>query len=240
MKMKLRRFGTDYGGFYYPENINNYLNSKSIIYCVGAGEDISHDIELARELNSKIFIFDPTPRAIEHVNDVINVFNNKKEFQHNQKLGGGDQNYWNILLDNKINTENIIFKNYGLGCKNGFFKFYKPSNNDHVSCSLVEGMKGTDYINVEIKDLNTIMNELNHTKLDLLKIDIEGLECDVINKMLDDNIFPKLLSVDFDLAGNGEKIKDEKKCIETINRLISNNYKLLYQQNLDFSFIYLN
>ena len=100
-------------------------------------------------------------------------------------------------------------------------------------------MKGDDYINVEVKDLNTIMKEFNHNSIDLLKIDIEGLECDVINKMLDDKIFPKYLSVDFDLAANGEKIKDEKKCIETINRLISNNYKLLHHLSTDFSFIHL-
>lgn len=237
--MELRRFGTDYGGFYYPKNLKNYLNSESVIYCVGAGEDISHDIELANELNSKIYIFDPTPRAIAHVNEVIDVFNNKKEAKNNKNLGGGDINYWNILLNNKINTNNIIFKNYGLGCEDGTFKFYKPSNKDYVSCSLVSGMKGEDYFNVEVKNLNTIMKELNHNRLDLLKIDIEGLECDVINKMLDDNIFPKLLSIDFDLAANGEKIKDEKKCLETINRLISNNYKLLHQFSTDFSFIHL-
>lgn len=238
--MELRRFGTDYGGFYYPKNLKNELNSESIIYCVGVGEDISHDIELANELNSKIYLFDPTPRAIEHVNDVINVFDDQKKPINNKNLGGGDINYWNILLNNKINTDNIIFKNYGLGCENGIFKFYKSSNENYVSCSLVPGMKGEDYFNVEIKDLNTIMKEFNHNKIDLLKIDIEGLECDVINKMLDDKIMPKFLSVDFDLAANGEKIKDEKKCIDTINRLKSVNYKILHQERTDFSFMKLN
>tara|TARA_B100001094_G_scaffold233844_1_gene228747 strand:- start:958 stop:1212 length:255 start_codon:yes stop_codon:yes gene_type:complete len=83
------------------------------------------------------------------------------------------------------------------------------------------------------------MNEFEHNKIDLLKIDIEGLECEVINRMLDDKIYPKFISIDFDLACNGENIKDEKKCIETINRLISNNYKLLHQLGTDFSFMYL-
>ena len=39
----IKRFGTQYGDFYYPEYLNN-LNEDSIIYCVGAGEDISHVI----------------------------------------------------------------------------------------------------------------------------------------------------------------------------------------------------
>ena len=41
--MNLHRFGTEYAGFYYPENLRG-LSCDSIIYCVGAGEDISHDI----------------------------------------------------------------------------------------------------------------------------------------------------------------------------------------------------
>lgn len=32
------------------------------------------------------------------------------------------------------------------------------------------------------------MKELNHTHIDLLKIDIENIECDVLEKMLNDKI----------------------------------------------------
>ena len=63
----MERFGTEYGGFYYPKNLDG-LDSNSIIYCVGAGEDISHDIVLAKKLDSKVYIIDPTPRAIKHCN----------------------------------------------------------------------------------------------------------------------------------------------------------------------------
>ena len=66
----MKRFGSDYGGFYYPENLAG-LDETSIIYCVGAGEDISHDIVLANKLNSKVYIIDPTPRAIKHYKYII-------------------------------------------------------------------------------------------------------------------------------------------------------------------------
>ena len=66
----IRKFGTNYSGFYYPSNLKP-LNSNSVIYCVGAGEDISHDIVIAHTLKSNIYIFDPTPRAIEHVELVL-------------------------------------------------------------------------------------------------------------------------------------------------------------------------
>ena len=37
------------------------------------------------------------------------------------------------------------------------------------------------------------MTDLNHNNIDLLKLDIEGSEIDVLNQMLDDNIYPKLI-----------------------------------------------
>lgn len=231
----LKRFGTNYGGFYYPSNLDG-LNENSIIYCVGAGEDITHDIEIAKKINSKVYIFDPTPRAIEHVKYVKDVFNNEKIPISSNRYGGGDPNYWNILLSNKINSDKIILKEYGLFTEDSTLKFFKPSNNDFVSHSLVKGMKSDDYFMVNVKTLNTIMKELNHNKIDLLKIDIEGCECDVINKMLDDNIYPKYLSVDFDLGWTGENIRDYNKCMVTIKRLLDNNYIILKNIQADYSF----
>lgn len=235
MDNNLKRFGTNYGGFYYPSNLDG-LNENSIIYCVGAGEDITHDIEIAKKINSKVYIFDPTPRAIEHVKYVKDVFDNKSPPILSNRYGSGDPNYFNLLLANKINSDKIILKEYGLFIEDAELKFYKPSNNDYVSHSLVNGMKSDDYFMVPVKSLNTIMAELNHDKIDLLKIDIEGCECDVINKMLDDNIYPKYLSVDFDLGWTGERIRDYNKCMETIKRLLDNNYIILKNIQADYSF----
>jgi len=54
--------------------------------------------------------------------------------------------------------------------------------------------------------------------------------------MLDDNIYPKYLSVDFDLGWHGERIVDREKCLKTINRILSNNYRIIHFENSDFSF----
>ena len=43
------------------------------------------------------------------------------------------------------------------------------------------------------------MENLGHTHIDILKIDIEGSEIVVLNKMLDDQIYPKYLCIEFDL-----------------------------------------
>ena len=92
--MKKKRFGTIYSGFYYPEDLP-YLNKDSIIYCVGAGEDITHDIEIAKKLDSNVYIFDPTPRAIKHINYIKYVFKeNIKKPINSDRFGGGDKYYW--------------------------------------------------------------------------------------------------------------------------------------------------
>jgi FkbM family methyltransferase len=231
----MKKFGTDYGGFYYPSNLE-CLNKDSIIYCVGVGEDISHDIMLSHKLDSQIFLFDPTPRAIEHVSYIKGLFENKAKLVNNKRYGGGDPGYLNLLMKHKINSDNIHMFNFGLYTEDTSLKFYKPSNVEYVSHSVVHGMKSNNYINVEVKKLKTIMNELNHTNIDLLKIDIEGCECEVLEQMIKEKIFPKYLSVDFDLGWTGERIRDRKKCIATINLLKENGYKLLHENGPDYSF----
>ena len=55
-------------------------------------------------------------------------------------------------------------------------------------------------------------------------------------KMIADNIYPKYLSVDFDLGWTGERIKDRERCREIFKLLLNNNYILLHNDGPDFSF----
>lgn len=54
--MSIQLYGTEYGGFYLPKKLD--LNEESIIYCVGAGEDISFDIKICSQTNANVYIFD--------------------------------------------------------------------------------------------------------------------------------------------------------------------------------------
>ena len=223
-------FGTTYGGFYYPKNLPK-LDDNSIIYCVGAGEDITHDIILSFKLKCPVHIFDPTPRAIEHVKYVKDVLENKRLPLDNKRFGGGDSNYWKIILSHKIKEDNLILHEYGLSTQDGIVPFYFPINKQFVSCSISNLGRSNDYINIQTKSLNTIMKELNHSHIDLLKIDIENIECDVLEKMLNDKIYPTYLSVDFDLYNH-----DKNKCINMVKKLLNNNYKIIRQNRQDISF----
>ena len=86
------------------------------------------------------------------------------------KFGGGNPyKYWKIILENKIDTNKIIYNNCGIGTEDSIQKFYLPSNEEYVSCSLVEGMKGEKYININVKKLRSIMNEYGHNNNRFIK-----------------------------------------------------------------------
>lgn len=59
----LVRLGSAYGGWWVPVD---RLRPGWVAYCIGAGEDISFDLELLRS-GLTVRTVDPTPRAIAHV-----------------------------------------------------------------------------------------------------------------------------------------------------------------------------
>lgn len=232
----MKRFGTSYGGFFYPADIR--LDRHSVIYCVGAGEDISHDVELAGFSGADVHIFDPTPRAISHCQYIKDLLDKKVEPRPSKRFGGGDITYLDRILQTGVCGENLRFHPFGIGPTTiSDAKFFLPSNTEYVSCSVVPGMKGTEFITVEIKTLVDTMELLGHTHINLLKLDIEGAECDVLDQMLLADIYPAYLGIDFDLGYTGESIRDLEKTNNTIEKLRSAGYQLVHERGPDKSFV---
>jgi len=84
------------------------------------------------------------------------------------------------------------------------------------------------------KNLKTILNELNHTTIDLLKLDIEGVECEVLEELFDLKIYPKYICVDFDAKRKNIKLKEFENIISKMQSL---NYKIIKNYNYDISFL---
>ena len=220
--------GTNYGGWCIPINIA--LNENSIIYSGGVGEDISFDLQLQDKYGCNIVLIDPTKRALKHFNEVNHYYKEK-----NLKFSGNIQpDYLNNIQNLNPDLNKFTYIDKGLYKEKTKLKFYKQTNYQHVSQSLVKNMFGNDYDEVEVDSIKNIMNEYNHNKIDLLKLDIEGSEIDVLNQMLDDNIYPKYLCVEFDLL---LKHKDPQQLTQkVIKRLLQNNYKLLVNHQLNITF----
>lgn len=234
--MKLIRYGTFYGGFWLPEKLENYLDKNSIIYLIGAGEDISFDCIISGKFNSKVYIFDPTPRSITHIDKVKNVLDTKKKPTFNKNIGGGDKDYWNIILKSNCKSENLKFYDLGISTSNSKVKFYKPMNPNYVSHSILSIGRSKDYIEVEVRNIRTLMEINGHSHIDFLKLDIENIECDVLEDLIKEKILPKVLCVDFDLARRGKSGK--QRVDNMIKNLINNyNYQVLKNTEYDVSFL---
>ena len=60
--------GSKYQGYYVPDH---YLGVSSLCYCIGAGSDISLDVELVTKYGAQVFVLDPMPYALEHFNELV-------------------------------------------------------------------------------------------------------------------------------------------------------------------------
>lgn len=157
IKLNHKWFGNSYGGFYiHPDQ----LSSKSIIYSIGIGKDISFDLQCIKEFGCKVYGYDPTPKSINWVarQNLPATF-----YFHNAGITAGTS---------------------GPGV------FYIPENEKATSGSLVENsdLGIVRKVDVQLYNLQDIMASNNHAKIDVLKMDIEGAEYDVLEEILSSNL----------------------------------------------------
>lgn len=86
----------------------------------------------------------------------------------------------------------------GLGGEAGHLKFYEPEDPDHISHSVKNLQRTTEYFTAQVQTIADTMKQLGHGRVDLLKLDIEGAEHDAIRRMLEDRIYPSVLCVEYD------------------------------------------
>jgi FkbM family methyltransferase len=201
----LKEIGAEHGAWVVPTDL---LNATSTCYCIGCGEDISFDIGLIEQFCCDVFAFDPTPRAVRHVERVA-----------------------------AQNTQYHFFE-IGLWDKEDNLKFYVPKHPEHVSHSLLNLQNTDDYIVVRVKRLKCIMKEIGHNKIDLLKIDIEGAEYRVIESIIEDNIHVKVICVEYDECFNPLDGNYKLRIRASVNGLVAMGYALVAAQgNGNYTFV---
>jgi FkbM family methyltransferase len=184
------------------------LNANSVCYCVGCGEDISFDLGLIEQFGCDVFAFDPTPRAIKYVKE------------------------------NTAQNTKYHFFELGLWDKEDILKFYVPKNPKYVSHSFVNLQKTEDYIEVQVARLSKIMEDNEHDKLDLLKLDIEGAEYRVIESFIKNGIDIKILCVEFDECFNALDKNFKQRIRKSVNKLLTLGYSLVCAQgNGNYTFV---
>lgn len=233
------RIGTPYGGWIIPKN---WLKPDAVCYLAGAGEDISFDLGVAEKYGCNVHIFDPTPRAVAHFEGLVQNLKQGQPTKCTTSPTGFYPEYPPEL------AERLHFHPLGIWNEDTTLRFFAPQNEAHVSHSLVNLQQSDRFIEVPVRRLSGLMQELGHTKIDLLKLDIEGAEYQVIQSLLEDKIEVGILCIEFDESAANhldtkylQRIEESLKALLTAGfRVIAkepdcHNYTLLHQNPTDKS-----
>lgn len=117
----------------------------------------------------------------------------------------------------------LVVHEYGIAPRNGNVTFYRPENPNYMSLSVIERATPTAAISLPVREFAGIMRELGHSRIDLLKIDIEGSEYAVIEDLVARAIPVEQLLVEYHHRFPGV---GEARTQASIDLLESNGYRL--------------
>jgi len=110
----------------------------------------------------------------------------------------------------------FVFHDIGIASFDGVADFSMPERLDHVSFSMVRDSNATQ-IEIRVQRLVTMVAELRHNRIDLLKMDIEGAEYGVIDDILKSRIPIRQLLIEFHHRWPGIGIEKTREAIRKLN-----------------------
>jgi FkbM family methyltransferase len=148
--------------------VRDGLDARAVVYSFGVGEDVSFDLGLIERYGCMVHAFDPTERSIAWA---------------------------------RANVDHLLWKLHpiGIAASDGEAEFTSPANKAHVSFfrATEASAPSQDTVQLAVRSLPSIMRELSHDRIDLLKMDIEGFEYEVLQSLLDGPIRPSQIAVEF-------------------------------------------
>lgn len=175
--------------------VSETLSSRSVVYSVGVGDDVAFDLSLIKRYGLTVHAFDPTPRSIAWVKS--------------QSL-----------------PAQFMFHQIGLGDHDGNLTLFPPAETSHVSFSVVNrtAAGSHDGLELPVRRLSTVMRELGHGQVDILKMDIEGAEYDVLRTLHEDGVFPTQILVEFHHRFFPDGVARTRAAIQCLN---ARDYRLV-------------
>lgn len=206
-----QRMGSKYGGWWIDTDL--LTNKKPLLIDCGLGKDISFPIEFLKKYNGYVVGIDPDPKSISYCE--------------------------------KILPKNMEIRSKAFWKKSGeLIKFHLARPNEE----LPKGADGSgsilsshDYVDggIEIEVhticLSEILNSLNRSACNILKLDIEGAEYEVISDLISSgqvNIVDQLL-IEFHHGVTHFNINDTN---EILKKLESAGFKLIHVESRNYIF----
>lgn len=97
--------------------------------------------------------------------------------------------YYSKIIRKLGSNPKVSIYNFGLSNKTAEAKIALLNNGSSVY------KKGNNYITIELKDISEFLKEINISKIDLIKINIEGEEYALLNRMISTSIVEKCQNI---------------------------------------------
>jgi FkbM family methyltransferase len=170
LKEDTRREVLDSDGWKY---IPDLLGPNSIVYSLGVDDSIDLDMDLIHHYSLTVHAFDPMPYSEE----------------------------WVASLEP---PSNFVFHPWAAAGKDGSLRLFRRINKrgrKSVVMWTADGNAGdgSDYIDAPAYTIRTMMQKLDHQRVDLLKVDVEGegAEYEILDSLGDVANLPTQLLVEF-------------------------------------------
>jgi hypothetical protein len=224
---EMLRLGSAHGGWTLPKSV---VRPGAVAICVGAGEDISLDVELNRR-GMQVHILDPTPRAKKHVAEVMEA-----------AAKGGDR----IPVDRSpsefydfagVDAGRFHFLDAGVWKENTTMRFFAPANQEHVSHSIANLQHTQEGFDAKCLTLRSVCAELGLEKIDFLKMDIEGAEYEVLRDIAANGPQPPVICVEFDEIRNPGDGAFWERIEQAVEGMKGAGYRLVHGEQSNAMFL---
>lgn len=217
VNIPFEKIGSDYGFVAVP---TGSLRANSVVYSVGAGEDIQSDVEMARRFGCTVHILDPTPKAVRHFQTLQA---NVQAGQPMRSETGQDYQATPQVL------EKLAYHAYALWDKEEMLQFFEPLNPNHVSHSITNIQASGSFITVQARTLDSLMREWRHEAVDYLKLDIEGAEYRVVDYLVRQNIPVHTLYLEYHYHKDIAPLDNIQMIKASLAQLFTLGYRVFYQ-----------
>jgi FkbM family methyltransferase len=163
---------------------SSLLDDRSICYLAGTGEDISFDLALIERFGCEVYAFDPVPRAAVYVA---------------QAAAGEPRHH---------------FMPVGLWSADTTLSFHAPVQAGFVSHSATNLQHTEAAFEAPVRSVASLMKELGHEHLDLLKISAEGAEFEILDHILTSAIDVHVLCLEFAQPVSVERVLEHGRRLQ--------------------------
>ncbi len=163
-----------YGGYSIPQRL---LGAESLVVSVGAGTDVSFELEVVRRYGCRAFVYDPVPAAAEHMSRVV------------------------------ASEPRIAFERLAIWNEDTELEFHAPVREGFVSHSAVDLHGTPVSFTAPARTLSTLAGVNGWTVVDLLKVSAEGAEFAILEHALSSGLEIRAMAIEWAQPADLDRVK---------------------------------